>query len=154
MKNDPAIEIDSGYWLTATTPCWRCGHSAAFAVLVATSGREFEDGDACVIDEPFFINAPGDLPASVIAQVQSLVPYIEESDDDPDSCLTNRCSYCEARLGDWHLCKIGGALIAEDGTAVPGTKATRLAGTPFALSDCGVHYTDVQAVLDSAQMAD
>jgi hypothetical protein len=153
--DEPAIEIEAGYWVTSSTACWRCGHPAAFAVLVATAGTEWLDGEASPIDEPLFVNEIGDLPDEPTAQVRDLVPSICRPDeDDPSDYLRNRCSYCEALLSDWHLCKIGGALIAEDGTPNPGATATKLAATPIRLNDCCVHYTDVQVVLDAAQIVD
>ena len=140
--------------MTSTTACWRCGHPAPLAVLVATHGREWDDEEASAIESAIFVNAPGDLPKELVDQMKGLVPSIDAPDDDPDSCLLNQCAYCEAILQDWHLCKTGGALIAEDGSPLPGVTATRLIGTPFALQYCGVHYADIQPVLHAALKAD
>jgi len=154
VTDDPAIEIERGYVLTSHTDCRRCGHRTAFAVLVATEGNEWEDGEPIEIDEPIFINEPCDLPEAVSAQLKGLVPSIAIPDDDPTSYLRNHCSNCDAPLDDWHLCKPDGPLIAGDGSPVPGATATRLAGTPFVLHDCGVTYSDVQALLDAARKPD
>jgi hypothetical protein len=153
--DEPAIEIEDGYWLTSTTPCWRCGHPAAFAVLVATSGREWLDGEAVAIDEPIFVNEACDLPETTLAQALDLVTSMCPPDaDDPCDYLRNRCSHCEAFLRDYFLCKTGGALIAEDGTPVPGAFAVPVVGTPFSLSDRGVYYAEVRPVLDAATKVD
>lgn len=150
--DDPALEIKSGLWLTSVTPCWRCGHLAAFAILVATSGTEWLDEEPALIEEPVFVHEPCDLPDEALAQVLDLVSSIWLPEpDDPSDYLRNRCGNCEAYMRDHHLCKVGGALIAEDGTPQPGIFAVPLAGTPFILSDCGVSGGNVQPILDAAQ---
>ncbi len=154
MTDDPAIEIDAGYWVTSSAACWRCGHAAPFAVLFATSGTEWLDGEPSPIEEPSFVTEIGDLPEEPSSQVRDLVPSIcRPDDDDPSGYLRNRCDYCKAFLDDWHLCKIGGALVAEDGTPEPGATATKLVGTPFALSDCGTS-PDFCGVLAASQKPD
>lgn len=154
MTDDPAIEIESGYWLTASTACWRCGHPAPFALLVVTSGTEWLDGEPSPIDEPYLVSEIGDLPGEPTSQVRELVPSICRPDeDDPSDFLRNRCSYCESFLNDWHLTKIGGALVGEDGMPEPGTLATKLAGTPFRLSYCAAGL-DTYGILESARKLD
>jgi len=152
VTDEPAIEVEAGCWLTGTTPCWRCGHPAPFAVLVATRGTEWLDDEPDPIDSPMLVLEARDLPATVVAQALDLVSAMcPPEEDDPDDYLRNHCDHCDAFLRDHFLCKTGGALIAEDGTPLPGVFAVPLVGTPFSLTDCCVFRTDLQPVLDAAK---
>jgi len=147
--DEQRIEIQGGLWLTAETPCWQCGRAAPFAMMMATSGSLWDGDDSMDIDEPIFINEIGDLPEPVLDQLRDLVPTIwTPADDSRCQYVRNRCDYCQAFLDDWHLCKVGGPLIAEGGDAAPGIVAVALEGTPFRLLDADVTFTELGPVLD------
>lgn len=134
MDHEMNVEIDAGYWLTASHLCSQCQCDAPVTVLVATQGCDSWANVMASINEPsFVIHLGGDVPLEVVKQRWSVNPNLGMPSDDERlvNDLGNVCQACGTRVDDVDLIEPGGPFLPDDPTAEAKLVLVPLEHLPF-----------------------
>ncbi len=144
MDHAMKVDLDAGYWLTATHRCTQCRHEAPVTVLVVTEGCEHWNGVMWSIDQPSFVIDVGcELPLEVVRQRWLLNPNLgmPTVGERTVSDLANVCQHCGTRIEDDDLVEPGGPFLPSNPASAVLVSCTPLE-QPFTANEAEVWEED------------